>query len=179
MSEELSASPHHKNKNIEISENLVDYNCDCGVERAVERELVSGRTEIVEPAAVLMGEQLDTADGGDDELTAEVEQEVERVATLPTYQPTRSEIEEHNVTHSPFRPWCRHCAEGRGQEFGHMRRKGADPNRIPLVAFDYAGISDKGEFIERLGIDDDDDSVVRILIAVSYTHLTLPTKRIV
>ena len=164
MSEELSVSPHHKNKTVETSENLVDYNCDCGVERAVERELVSGRTEIVEPAAVLMGEQLDAADGGDCELTAEVEQEVERVATLPTYQPTRSEIEEHNVTHSPFRPWCRHCAEGRGQEFGHMRRKGADPNRIPLVAFDYAGISDKGEFIERLDIDDDDDSVVRILI---------------
>ena len=87
MGEELSVSPHHKNKNIETSENLVDYNCDCGVERAVERELVSGRTEIVAPAAILMGEQLDAADGGDCELTAEVEQEVERVATLPTYQP--------------------------------------------------------------------------------------------
>ena len=140
MSEELSVSPHHKNKNIETSENLVDYNCDCGVERAVERELVSGRTETVEPAAILMGEQLDAADRGDGELTAEVEQEVERVVGLPSYQPTKSEFAEHCVTHSPFRPWCRHCCEGRGQEFGHVRRKEADTTRVPMVAFDYAGI---------------------------------------
>ena len=50
MSEELSVSPHHKNKNIETSENLVDYNCDCGVERVVEHV-----SDNFEPAAVLMG----------------------------------------------------------------------------------------------------------------------------
>ena len=42
-------------------------------------------------------------DGGavEEELTADVEQEVEHVSTLPTYQPTKSEYDEHCVTHSP------------------------------------------------------------------------------
>ena len=65
----------------------------------------------------VVGEDEAPIDGGD-ELTAEVEQEVERVVALPSYQPTKSEFAEHCVTHSPFRPWCRHCCEGRGQEFG-------------------------------------------------------------
>ena len=73
-----------------------------------------------------------------EELTAEAEQEPERIATLPSYQPSKSEYDEHCVTHCPYRPWCRHCAEGRGQEFGHHRRKEHDPNRVPMLAFDYA-----------------------------------------
>ena len=35
--------------------------------------------------------------------------------------PTRAEIEEHNLTHLPYRSWCRHCVRGREKEFPHKR----------------------------------------------------------
>jgi len=118
----------------------------------------------------VVGEDEAPIDGGD-ELTAEVEQEVERVVALPSYQPTKSEFAEHCVTHSPFRPWCRHCCEGRGQEFGHVRRKEADANRVPMVAFDYAGIKNNGEFVSPVDLKgmEDDESVARILVVALRT----------
>ena len=73
------------------------------------------------------------------ELNAEKEQEVQPVARFPSYTPTRSEYLDHCVTHNPYRPWCKHCVNGRGAEFGHYKRRGNDPNRVPLVAFSYAG----------------------------------------
>ena len=33
--------------------------------------------------------------------------------------PTQKEIEEHNVTHLPFRSWCQHCVRGRGSNTPH------------------------------------------------------------
>ena len=98
-----------------------------------------------------------------EEMHAEEEEEVQPVARLPSYTPTRSEFLEHCVTHNPYRPWCPHCVRGRGQEFGHFRRRGTNPNRVPLIAFDYAGLSDKGEVI-GLEFDPSDESATRVLI---------------
>ena len=48
-------------------------------------------------------------------LEADVEEEVDRAKPLPTpQQPTKSEYDDHKVTHCPYRPWCPHCVEGRG-----------------------------------------------------------------
>ena len=101
------------------------------------------------------------------EMFAEVEQEVARAAKLPTYAPTRSEFLEHCVTHNPFRPWCRHCVEGRGQEHGHYKRREADSTRVPLVAFDYTSMSDVGDLFGT-DFEVDDDSRVRLLIGHAY-----------
>ena len=35
--------------------------------------------------------------------------------------PTRTEIEEHKLTHLPFRSWCRHCVPGREKQSPHKR----------------------------------------------------------
>ena len=50
-----------------------------------------------------------------DEYRAEVEEEVRKPkpAARPC-TPTRAEIYEHEVTHLPYRSWCRHCVHGRG-----------------------------------------------------------------
>ncbi len=68
-------------------------------------------------------------------------------ACLPTvYQPTHSEYLDHCVTHYPFRAWCKHCLEGRGREFGHEAHRGdKDSRAMPVISFDYAFISDRGE----------------------------------
>ena len=164
--ERTSVSPHKNNKNdIEkiVSRDLCSRGCGLAV-AAVGRAIPVGPLK----AEVLVGES-GPVDGGD-ELTAEVEQEVERVASLPSYQPTKSEYAEHCVTHSPYRPWCKHCAEGRGQEFGHYRRREGDPNRVPMVAFDYAGVRDNGEFVSYLEMkESDDESVARVLVVALRT----------
>ena len=35
--------------------------------------------------------------------------------------PTKAEVEAHEMTHLPFRNWCRHCIKGRGIEAGHRK----------------------------------------------------------
>ena len=131
-----------------------------------------------EPADVVMPEVMPVDGGADAQgsgdggappesaaLEAEVEEEVDRAAPLPAYQPTKSDYDEHCVTHTPYRPWCNHCVNGRGQEFPNVRRKDCDPNRIPLVAFDYAGITDKGETLGlEVPFDPSDESVMRVFV---------------
>ena len=36
--------------------------------------------------------------------------------------PSRREVEDHNVIHSPFRSWCNHCSRGRERRSAHKRR---------------------------------------------------------
>ena len=58
----------------------------------------------------------------DENYRAEVEEEVRKPkpATRP-YTPTRAEIYEHEVTHLPYRSWCRHCVHGRGVSSPHVK----------------------------------------------------------
>ena len=60
------------------------------------------------------------------------------------------EREEHNLTHTPYRAWCKYCVQGRGKKAAH-RRKGCDDDdeeiREPRVSMDYFFMheEDKGE----------------------------------
>ena len=37
--------------------------------------------------------------------------------------PTPKEVEQHNVTHLPFRSWCPHCVSGKAQDRSHKKRE--------------------------------------------------------
>ena len=50
--------------------------------------------------------------------------------------PTKAEVEEHNLTHLPFRNWCRHCIRGRGKEMPH--RKVMEEPTMQEFHFDWA-----------------------------------------
>ena len=50
--------------------------------------------------------------------------------------PSPREVEEHNLTHLPYRNWCPHCVRGRGKDLDH--RKSLDEDRhIREFSFDY------------------------------------------
>ena len=50
--------------------------------------------------------------------------------------PSVREVEEHNLTHLPYRNWCPHCVRGRGKDLDH--RKSLDDDRnIREFSFDY------------------------------------------
>ena len=75
---------------------------------------------------------------------ADVEEDVEEEKTAPAVRvarspgdPTPREIEEHMVTHMPFRSWCPHCVRGRGVSTPHTSKDKEGDNRVPIVAFDY------------------------------------------
>ena len=66
-------------------------------------------------------------------------------------KPNKEEIAEHEMTHLPYRNWCKHCVRGRGKEMAH--RKTEDKPEMTEVHIDFAfmGEEDKpGETIPIL-----------------------------
>ena len=52
-------------------------------------------------------------------------------------------VEQHELTHIPFRPWCRACVRGRGRADQH-RLKSDHPGTVPLVSMDYMFLGPPG-----------------------------------
>ena len=76
-------------------------------------------------------------DGGEDEMGIEIEDAMGERKTKKLQDPklpSRSEIDEHNLTHLPFRSWCRHCVRGRGKEMPH--RRGGEAGDMPELHAD-------------------------------------------
>ena len=88
---------------------------------------------------------VDWDDGDDDGQVPRVLKDVQT--------PTIEEIETHNATHIPFKPWCPACVEGKKPNPPH-RRVVEQGRAVPELAIDYAFMrDDEGE--ERLTIDYD------------------------
>ena len=64
--------------------------------------------------------------------------EAPRIRTIKSPgQPSKKEIEEHNITHNPYRSWCPHCVRGRGRSSPHSQTAPDDyssENSIPIVS---------------------------------------------
>ena len=102
------------------------------------------------PIDRLVGETGDGGDapGGDQDYTenevVEISQEHEpiKIAPSPTL-PSPAEVEEHNITHIPYRSWCSHCAKGRG--LGEQRGRHAGRcHTVAIVGIDYFYITADG-----------------------------------
>ena len=59
------------------------------------------------------------------------------------FMPTEAEIEDHRLTHIPYRSWCRHCVLGRalGEKRGTTKGR---THGIPRVGLDYFFITTEG-----------------------------------
>ena len=57
------------------------------------------------------------------DIELEVENESEEARVPKVFRdpgaPTETEIEQHNVTHLPFRAWCPSCVEGKARDRPH------------------------------------------------------------
>ena len=64
-------------------------------------------------------------------------EEAEPLTPAPSpVMPSAAEVEEHNLTHTPYRSWCDCCVQGRG--LGEQRgRHAGRVHRIPRVGIDY------------------------------------------
>ena len=63
---------------------------------------------------------------GEEEITIEDEEVLPGERTVKKLMnpllPSAREVEEHNISHLPFRNWCPHCVKGRGREADHRRQ---------------------------------------------------------
>ena len=57
-------------------------------------------------------------------------------------EPTPQERAEHDLTHLPFRSWCRHCIRGRGRE-EDCRRSERAPD-LPEIHIDFMFMGEEG-----------------------------------
>ncbi len=74
-----------------------------------------------------------------DEMTCEPCEERVPKTLFDPLLPTPKEVAAHNLTHCPYRSWCKICVESRGREDAHKSRKGEDPSEggLPEIAMDY------------------------------------------
>ena len=56
--------------------------------------------------------------------------------------PSQKELDEHSVTHIPYRNWCRHCVSGRGQSDHHKKQLARHEQEMPVVSVDYAYLAE-------------------------------------
>jgi len=79
--------------------------------------------------------------------------------------PTKSEIEEHRLTHLPFRSWCPFCVKGRGVERGHFRSE-RDADAVGEMHIDYCfprGAGEKGRDIREKAAEATGNMTVMVL----------------
>ena len=82
--------------------------------------------------------------------------------------PSRQEVQEHELTHIPYRSWCVHCARGAGRSDAHRRRARQYEEReqhMTTWSIDYAFMIDTfdlctREEMERVGWDKTRDTVL-------------------
>ena len=82
------------------------------------------------------------------DIELEVENESEEARVPKVFRdpgaPTESEIEQHNVTHLPFRAWCPSCVEVKARDRPH-RRQDVEDKSLAEVVFDYGFLGAQGE----------------------------------
>ena len=57
--------------------------------------------------------------------------------------PTQKEVEEHSMTHWPFRDWCAHCVRGKAKSIGHRRKR--SEHEVPIIVIDYMWMTGEGD----------------------------------
>ena len=84
------------------------------------------------------------------------------VANSPV-KPNAAEVEEHRVTHLPYRCWCRECVMGRGVGSHRGMHKGR-VHEIPRVGVDYFFVTDAGVWRRKelkYGLTEEGDKELR------------------
>ena len=80
------------------------------------------------------------------EVEAEEEEEFgsrSTVRMLDPRTPSPAEVAEHELTHLPFRNWCRHCVKGRGKEAPH--RKQTTETSVPELHLDLMFLGEEAD----------------------------------
>ena len=72
------------------------------------------------------------------DMTGDGDEEAQAAKPLTQpIQPTQAMIDEHNVSHLPYRPWCPACVRGKGKSMAHRYDRDKDDSLFPVISIDY------------------------------------------
>ena len=66
----------------------------------------------------------------------------QRPSQAAPYTPTDTEIQNHNLTHLPYRNWCPICVKSKGKATPHKLAESHQEAGVPVVSIDYAYLRD-------------------------------------
>ena len=81
-------------------------------------------------------------------------------------EPTEAERQEHEMTHIPFRSWCRHCVRGRGKEEACRQIKREYEVAEIHMDFMFMGDEGSGETLAVLVVKERSTGMVLSLIHI-------------
>jgi hypothetical protein len=84
---------------------------------------------------------VDEVDGGEDSEGEAGQRKVQKMQD--PMLPKECDIQNHNLTHLPYRSWCRHCVKGRGKELPHRRLQ--DEPGMPELHADLCFLGDEND----------------------------------
>ena len=86
-----------------------------------------------------------------EELDGDVSEEAQEIKMKVVGKaPSLRELEEHMLTHIPYRSWCRHCISGRGQSDHHRKQLAGREQEVPTISIDYAFLGESGAQDDKL-----------------------------
>ena len=106
-----------------------------------------------------MGEQTNEPRAGPGEEDAEnhdVQEALPPQGQPAPYTPTQSEIDNHNLSHLPYRSWCPLCVRGKGKASPHRAHGSHHEAGVPVISIDYKFLCDSEE-LERDAEEADGD----------------------
>ena len=69
------------------------------------------------------------------------------------FTPSEAEVNNHNLTHLPYRNWCPICVKGKGKAAAHRCLETHREAGVPVVSIDYTFLCDSGATCE-VGVDE-------------------------
>ena len=68
-------------------------------------------------------------------------------------KPSQEEVDNHNISHYPFRSWCKHCVMGKAVSGYHKTSK--DKCTKPVISRDYMYLRSRTEEESKENINED------------------------
>ena len=93
--------------------------------------------------------------------------------------PSQKEIDEHCLTHLPYRSWCKHCVFGKGRAAPHFRRQEREDS-LAEVHFDYCFMSTAEQPTETILVARERESKMTMATVVPMKggSIEYPAKRV-
>ena len=85
----------------------------------------------------------DKLEEGEVHVEEESEEDAPKLRLAPTISsPSKEQIEDHRISHYPYRSWCKQCVMGRG--VGQPHARSTHESLVPIVGMDYFYITKEG-----------------------------------
>ena len=104
--------------------------------------------------------------GGGEEVRLEDEEGAAPKRLANPRAPTKYEVEQHNLTHIPFRNWCPSCVRGKSTNSHHATKIESPENKIeaiPTIGMDYWYMGEEDRKAQAnpmlIVLDEDDEAI--------------------